>query len=43
MPFDYFEFLSTLVPNFVEQNIARIIKDETGGKALVGFYYGLCG
>lgn len=40
MPFDYFEFLSTMVPRFILKNVAQVIKEETGGRGLVGFYYG---
>jgi hypothetical protein len=40
MPFDYFEFLSTMVPKFVLNNVAGVIKKETGGRGMVGMYYG---
>lgn len=40
MPFDYFECLSTMVPTVVMENVGKVIKQATGGRALVGTYYG---
>ncbi|MBI4026687.1 MAG: hypothetical protein HY360_17015 [Verrucomicrobia bacterium] len=37
---DYFEFLSSIVPTVLLEKAAKTIKKATGGKALVGSYFG---